>query len=554
MWKIVTLKYDRDGVQQWAQVYTSGGGDVVNDLALDASGNVIVTGTGYSGSQDYLTLKYNSAGSQVGTARRYNPSGSSGYDEGHRVITDGSNGFYVVGTCQPATSGSNYDIGVVKYGGIAGTQQWAYTFSAPGPWTDAGTGICRDSAGFIYVIGYSWMSGSWIPGLTTSNTDIAIIKLRSTGDTVWTRHYSGPSNREDYAMAVAYDGHGGILIGGMTYDVASPYDANLTIMRMDTAGAVLWAQTYDGPGGADPELGSSLAVDTAGNAYVAGSLWYNWSSNYFATKDMIVLRYDINTGNQTWSASYNGTSNLKDEFATGVAVDKTGNVVIAGQSAETSGGYNLTVVRYSQTTALPVQASALTAKTVGQSVALRWSSTTETDNAGWEVERRNVIGDRDKVGNTAQWITVGWVDGAGTSTAPREYAFSDHTAIPTIQSPIARFAYRLKQLDRSGAFAYSHEVEVEVGSAPRELTLGRNYPNPFNPSTELAFSIPEDGRVTLEVYDMLGRQVASLVDGEAKAGYVQRATFDATTLASGLYIARLEFGGRRLVQKMQLVR
>lgn len=113
--------------------------------------------------------------------------------------------------------------------------------------------------------------------------------------------------------------------------------------------------------------------------------------------------------------------------------------------------------------------------------------------------------------------------------------------------------YRLKQVDRDGKFSYSSTVEVMV-SAPKQFALAQNFPNPFNPSTTLSFTIAEDGPASLTIYNMLGQQAAVLVDGALKAGEYHQATFDAGSLASGIYFARLQSGRHVQVVKMMLMK
>ena len=128
-----------------------------------------------------------------------------------------------------------------------------------------------------------------------------------------------------------------------------------------------------------------------------------------------------------------------------------------------------------------------------------------------------------------------------------EYSFLDKPAA-------GRYAYRLRLLDKQGGALLSGGVEVEIGLAPREFTLSQNYPNPFNPTTTIEFTLPEDGRVVLKVYDLTGREVATLVDEERIAGVYQQAVFDASPLASGMYFARLQMNGMQLLKKMVLVK
>jgi len=150
--------------------------------------------------------------------------------------------------------------------------------------------------------------------------------------------------------------------------------------------------------------------------------------------------------------------------------------------------------------------------------------------------------------DSSKFIQVGFIPGSGTSTSPKQYSFVDRNL------SAGTYAYRLKQVDRNGAYKYSPEVDVVVGIAPKEFSLSQNYPNPFNPTTSIEFTVPSDGRVTLKVYDMLGREVTTLVDREVTAGEFQQVTFDASKLASGVYFSRLEFGGKELLKKMVLLK
>ncbi|MBI4418224.1 MAG: T9SS type A sorting domain-containing protein, partial [Ignavibacteriales bacterium] len=153
-----------------------------------------------------------------------------------------------------------------------------------------------------------------------------------------------------------------------------------------------------------------------------------------------------------------------------------------------------------------------------------------------------------KVQSDDAWTVVGFVRGAGTSTTPQEYSFTDSNVEP------GRYAYRIKQIDFGGSFTYYSAAEVEIGLGPKELALEPNYPNPFNPSTNITFTIPEDGRAVLKVYNMLGQEVATLFNEDAVAGRLYRATFDASSLPTGVYVSRLEFGGQAVMRKMLFVK
>jgi len=208
---------------------------------------------------------------------------------------------------------------------------------------------------------------------------------------------------------------------------------------------------------------------------------------------------------------------------------------------------------------LPVQMSSFTASASRLNAELKWRTESEVENHGFEVERRVVSGPEtfnlppeadppsaEKPETT--WLTVGFIPGAGTSSSPRDYSFVDKPDQP------GRYAYRIKQIDHSGAFTYTSALEVNIGLAPMEFNLAQNYPNPFNPTTTIEFTLPQDGRVVLKIYDLQGREVATLVDEERHAGVYHQVLFDASRLASGLYFSRLQSGGLQSVKKIVLLK
>ncbi|MBN8544804.1 MAG: choice-of-anchor J domain-containing protein [Ignavibacteria bacterium] len=171
---------------------------------------------------------------------------------------------------------------------------------------------------------------------------------------------------------------------------------------------------------------------------------------------------------------------------------------------------------------VPVEFVSFNAASVGSDVQLSWSTATETNNQGFFVERKTVNG---------EFANVGFVSGAGSSTSNREYSFTDKGV------NVGTYTYRLKQVDFDGTSAYSKSVEVDV-AAPNTFALSQNYPNPFNPSTKISFSLASDAKVTLSVFNVLGQEVATLVNGNISAG-VHSVNFDASALVSGLYIAKI---------------
>ncbi|MGA7162001.1 MAG: S8 family peptidase [Bacteroidota bacterium] len=190
---------------------------------------------------------------------------------------------------------------------------------------------------------------------------------------------------------------------------------------------------------------------------------------------------------------------------------------------------------------LPVEVSSFTATVQNRNVALVWKVMTELNNYGFKPERRGV-------GSPASsWVDLTFVRGDGTAAAPKEYSYTD------INNSPGEYLYRLKQIDNDGAFRYSQELRVKI-DVPKVLALSQNYPDPFNPSTNIQFIVPADGRATLKVFNTLGQEVATLFDGAATAGENHHATFDASRLASGIYFSRLEYDGKVQVIKMLLLK
>ncbi len=197
------------------------------------------------------------------------------------------------------------------------------------------------------------------------------------------------------------------------------------------------------------------------------------------------------------------------------------------------------------TSLLPVELTSFTVSVSNFSSILIWKTATERNNAGFEVERKSINNDRPTMNS---WTQVGFVGGNGTSNVPHKYSYTDNVGTA------GTYSYRLKQIDHNGAFTYSQEVQVQVGAAPRVFALGQNYPNPFNPATTMQFTVPRDGRATLNVYNTLGQKVATLFDEVATAGEYHQATFDGSRFASGIYFARLQFGGQTLVKKLLMTK
>ncbi|NMB82684.1 MAG: T9SS type A sorting domain-containing protein [Ignavibacteria bacterium] len=191
---------------------------------------------------------------------------------------------------------------------------------------------------------------------------------------------------------------------------------------------------------------------------------------------------------------------------------------------------------------LPVELTSFTAKVIAGKVSLNWTTSTEVNNYGFEVERSLSSHLLSLSGHLlpAEWEKIGFVAGSGNSNSLKEYSFADDFSNSAIQPFNHSIRYRLKQIDNDGTFAYSKIVEVG-NLRPSTFDLLQNFPNPFNPSTMISYQLPVTAQVTLKVFDVLGNEVVSLVNQQQEAGSYN-VTLDASTLASGTYIYRLIAG------------
>ena len=284
---------------------------------------------------------------------------------------------------------------------------------------------------------------------------------------------------------------------------------------------------------------------------------YRYGTNTFVGQKEYRLSYQKNYDDDieiSWDLPENITGVLRDLFDgsfINVPIVDTGSFIVQDPLTFTKLkmliDFNMEV---------PVELILFNATLLDNNVRLDWTTATETNNSGFEIERARL---RSSNYAEANWETIGFVPGFGTTTEPKSYSFIDEN-IST-----GTYKYRLKQIDFDGSFTYSNEIEVEVDFTPKEFVLYQNYPNPFNPSTTIKFTVPsviaseakQSQFVTLKVYDILGNEVTTLVNEEKQPG-VYEVEFSLSSgirnLASGIYFYQLKVGSFTSIKKMVLLR
>jgi hypothetical protein len=187
---------------------------------------------------------------------------------------------------------------------------------------------------------------------------------------------------------------------------------------------------------------------------------------------------------------------------------------------------------------LPVELTSITASVIDNKIELSWKTATEINNYGFEIER--------KTSNGSEWNKIAFVKGYGFSDSEKKYNFIDNNFSS------GSYNYRLKQINFDGTFEYTNIVNVIV-EVPDKFELSQNYPNPFNPNTTIFYSLPHSGLNSLKIYNALGEEVVTLINGIKEAG-IHKIEFKAGHLNSGIYFYKLELGNNSQVKKMILIK
>jgi hypothetical protein len=282
--------------------------------------------------------------------------------------------------------------------------------------------------------------------------------------------------------------------------------------------------TFDNPTNGNPKVNKQWTINeqVAGGSNVTMTLQWNP-----ADEDASFIR-----GNAIYIGRWNGTTWLE-----GTSLSTGGsNPYTATQSGFTS----FSPFGVANQNVLPVELASFISLTEKNNVLLRWKTTSELNNKGFEIERKNITG--------SQWNNIGFVNGVGNSNSEKEYSLKD------LKLNTGKYSYRLKQIDYNGNYNYFDlKNEVEVG-VPSKFNLSQNYPNPFNPSSKIDVEFAADVKANLVVYDLTGREVLSIFKNQFfSAGYY---TFNLSglNLSSGTYFYRLSSDKFTDIKKMVMIK
>jgi len=290
--------------------------------------------------------------------------------------------------------------------------------------------------------------------------------------------------------------------------------------------------------------------DTIKYCYSLGSVYYTGttaptdkgfvgsSANASYTNNL----FDSDVSNQTSATGATGKTTVQMKTqSTYVGWDFTDIWEIIGGD-----GANYPRLQENPDEALPVELISFTTKFIDGKVLLKWKTATEMNNYGFEIQRTMETPTQNQ-NDIQNWRTIGFVEGAGNSILPKSYQFTDNEPLKAVE-----YYYRLKQIDEDGSFEYSEILEVNLQSILTGYSLHQNFPNPFNPTTTIKFELPEKGVVDLRVYNIIGKEIAQLVNQEMEAGSYEK-EFDAEQFSSGIYIYSLKVSDKFTAKKKMLI-
>jgi hypothetical protein len=536
------LRTNSNGDTLWTKTYGGDGDEYGYSLKKTDDGGFILAGKTNSfvaGGFDFYVIRINSIGDTLWT-RTF---GGINNDICWSIDTTEDGGFVLAGEKNAFPLSS--DVWVIKTDSM-GLIVWEKIFGTSNP--DYVFSISSANNGNLSLAGYFYV------GFNSGGFNAWLFEINAFGDSLWSHFYGGDYTERFYSHTITSD-QGYICVGYLLPSLGDYPD--LYLVKTDSLGNEQWSQTLDYDN--DGDIGYSVQQTTDGGYIITGE-----ARPFDGVPEAWIVRTD-SIGNILWDKLFPffpdvSFNNPTDGTHGGNSVKQTsgGGYIIAGYSDKFQGNHlDVYLVRIASDI-VPVELTFFTATVERNAVSLNWQTATETNNSGFEIERKQVGSAQSSVGNL-DWSAVGFVPGFGTTTEPKSYSFIDENL------SAGTYQYRLKQIDFDGSFEYSNTIEVEINS-PTEFSLGQNYPNPFNPTTKIKYTIPSvtlrwqshrqaqgDILVSLKVFDVLGNEVATLVN-QSQQPSTYEVEFNADKLSSGVYYYQLRAGSFVESKKMILLR
>ncbi|MDD2890823.1 MAG: SBBP repeat-containing protein [bacterium] len=515
--------------EMWVARYDKNHSEWANTIAVDKNGNVYVAGftSDSMTANDYATIKYNSSGDTMWT-RIYNGTDNTD-DEVRAMAIDDSGNVYVAGYSNG--SGTYDDYVTIKYNS-SGDTMWLRRYNGPGNGNDIVRAMTVDASGNVYVTGTSIESGdSW-------SYNYATIKYNSSGAEQWVRRYDGPGNANDDATAIAVDENGNVYVTGESKGAGTEYD--YATIKYNSSGDTMWTRRYNGTNNYY-DRAHAIAVDNNGNVYVTGE----------SDSDYTTIKYN-NSGAEQWVRRYDGPGNTND-YVTAIAVDDNDNVYVTGESYGLTTGCDYATIKYNSS-----GNTMWTRRYTGSDND--YGITMAVDNNG----NVYVTGDSYDSLTAYDYATIKY-NSSGDTMWTRRYNGTGNGDDYVLAMAVDNngYVYVTGGSQSLGNFDFltikysTAGVEEKSNPTPPSTTLRVNQ-NPFSKSTIITYHLSElttDHRplTTLCIYDLSGRCVKTLVNGEKPAG-AYSTTISSNDLKTGVYFLTLNANGTKTTKKLTIIR
>jgi hypothetical protein len=506
------FKTDANGNLLWNVGFGGSGDDEAYSIQQTTDGGYIVTGFTKSfgaGGNDLIVVKFDSAG----TEEWLKTWGGTSDEEGYWILQTPDHGYIVAGATSSFGNLGSRDAWVIKMDSV-GTEQWKKVYGGYG--SDGARSIQPTSDGGYIISGWTFSNGA------SSVGSCWLLKITSDGTEQWDHFFGGSDADRGYFAEQTTDG-GYIVTGYSGSYGAGLYD--MLLIKTDASGTAQWKKYFGGTG---RDYGSEVH-QTPDGGYIVGGYTLSFGAG---SEDFWLVKTD-SVGTKLWDKTYGGTST---DVCNTLKITPDGGFIAAGYTLSYGAGVHDGWVIKTEAT-LPVELVSFTGSYFNCAVNLSWTTATESNNKGFDIQR---------IKSNGNWETIGYIQGQGTSTIKNEYSFSDKNVSE------GTYKYRLKQTDFDGSNVYSKEIEVNT-KVPESFSVAQNYPNPFNPSTTIEYSIAKISQVSIKIYDVLGKELQTLVKASQEAG-TYKVTWNANNYGNGIYFYKVEAGNLSKTGKMILMK
>lgn len=525
----------------WVRLYSgaSSGSDTPMAIDIGSTGNVVVAGDSWGGSdKDLLLVCYSPQGDSLWSHRLQGAAGLDDHIADMDVDSLGS--IYITGYQTGADNLRDYFTSKLS---PSGSELWTKTYQAgdgpPNGHSEAQS-LKIDNAAAVFVTGFS---------RDVTRYAYATIKYSSDGDSLWIRRFTGTSAGQSYGYALGVDGSGDSYVTGGSFHASSGQD--FTTVKYDGEGNTLWSDLYDGPGAGGDDYAYLVTVDAAGFVYVAGE-----SMGESSGFDFAVVKYQPD-GDTVWVRRYNGPGN-GDDVPADLAVDSEGSVYITGVSPGSGTADDYATIRY-----LPDGEFAWIRRYDGPGDSTDDPSALKLDGAGNICVTGFSYSGQDD--STSDMMTICYAPDGQVVWQDRYDGLANARDVGTALAIDGQVVYVTGETmgpDGSSDFVTIRYAPVHSGvrelnspSVPTGFHISQNYPNPFNAATVIDFEIPKESEIDIEVFDIGGRVVRRLFNGALPEGQYEAEwngrDVRGVRAASGIYICR--FQTREFTQSLKLV-